>query len=263
MIPNEVRIVSTGMFSPTETARLNRTAWDRWSDNYQAKHGGLLMGANAAAWGLWRQPEDQLRLLGDVAGRDVVELGCGAAHWSLALSGRAARVTAVDNSARQLRHAAAVTDGAVSLVHAAVEWLPFRDNSFDIAFSDYGALSWADPELSVPQTARVLRPGGIMVFCVASPFFFVALDTESKVPLHAFQRPYFGIRQRVVDGCAVDYHVTFGEWVELFGACGLVIERLVEVAPTEDAVTTFAGRSLDWARHWPMEMIWRVRKVDA
>jgi hypothetical protein len=101
-----------------------------------------------------------------------------------------------------------------------------------------------------------------LALCTASPFFFVALDAEKKELKREFQRPYFGMRQRVVDGCAVDYHITFSEWVNLFVSSGLMIDRLIEVVPPDDAVTTFSDRPLDWARKWPTEMIWRVRKVN-
>lgn len=246
-----------------DSARLNRAAWDRWSDTYQAKHGQLLAGSNAQAWGLWRAAESRLQVLGDVHGLDVAELGCGAAHWSRALADRAGSVTAIDNSTMQLRHAAKVVHGTpVALVQAAAEQMPFADATFDVAFSDYGALSWADPARSVPEAARVLRPGGVLAFCTASPFFFVALDAERKELKQEFQHPYFGMRQRVIDGCAVDYHITFSEWVTLFVSCGFMIERLVEVVPPDDAVTTFSDRPLDWARKWPAEMIWKVRKVS-
>lgn len=246
----------------TDTARLNRAAWDRWSDTYQAKHGQLLAGPNAQAWGLWRAPESRLQLLGDVQGLDVAELGCGAAHWSRALADSARSVVAIDNSAMQLRHAAKVVRGTpVALVQAAAEQLPFADRSFDLAFSDYGALSWVDPAHSIPEASRILRRGGVLAFCTASPFFFVALDAEKKELKAEFQRAYFGMRQRVVDGCAVDYHITFSEWVTLFVSYGFMIERLVEVVPPDDAVTTFSDRPLDWARKWPTEMIWKVRRV--
>jgi 2-polyprenyl-3-methyl-5-hydroxy-6-metoxy-1,4-benzoquinol methylase len=68
-----------------------------------ATHGAQLAGG--AAWGVWQLPESQLRVLGEVSGRDVLELGCGAAQWSIALHGLGARVTALDNSERQFAHA--------------------------------------------------------------------------------------------------------------------------------------------------------------
>ena len=246
-----------------DTVIVNRSAWDRWSDTYQAKHGWLMRGEHAAAWGLWRVPESELNLLGEVEGRDVVELGCGAAHWSLALAEAGARVIAIDNSAAQLRHAADTVGGRVTLVQAAVEALPLGSEGLDLAFSDYGGMSWADPARSVPEVGRVLRPGGRLVFCTASPFFFLFLDVQRRELTTELQRPYFTMRRREVDGVAIDFHVSFGEWISCFSAAGLVVEKLIEVVPPEQAFTTFRDRPLEWARQWPVEMIWSVRKEQA
>ncbi len=243
------------------TERRNRAAWDEWSDTYQAKHGWLLRGEHAAAWGLWRVPEDTLRVLGDVAGRRVLELGCGAAHWSAELARRGARMVALDNSSRQLRHARqAVAGHPVALVQAAAERLPFADATFDILFSDYGGMSWADPALSVGEAARILVPGGVLAFCTTSPLFFLFFDADSGELRTELQRDYFGMRTRPVAGIGIDYQVPFGEWIRLFTAAGLVVEELIEVCPPDGATTSFRDRPTSWASRWPVENIWRVRK---
>jgi hypothetical protein len=58
-------------------ARKNRAGWDAISHDYQSEHAGELVGEKALAWGIWRIPEAELNVLGDVAGKDVLELGCG------------------------------------------------------------------------------------------------------------------------------------------------------------------------------------------
>jgi SAM-dependent methyltransferase len=245
-----------------DSERRNRAAWDRWSDTYQAKHGWLLRGDHAAAWGLWRLPEDTVHVLGDVTGRKVLELGCGAAHWSAELARRGARMVALDNSSRQLRHARNAAAGhRVALVQATAEYLPFADASFDIVFSDYGGMSWADPAVAVPEAARILERGGLLAFCTTSPFFFLFLDPETGELRTELQRDYFGMRSRTVAGAGIDYQVPFGEWIRLFIAAGLVVEDLIEVRPPDDATTTFRDRPLSWASRWPVENIWRVRKA--
>ena len=60
----------------------NQAAWDAYSDEYQAKHGAQLAESGGRAWGTSQIPEAELRILGDVAGKDILELGCGAAQWS-------------------------------------------------------------------------------------------------------------------------------------------------------------------------------------
>ena len=158
------------MSERTDSER-NRRAWDAESDDYQAQHGAQLA-AHPKAWGIWSLPESDLDLIGAVRGRDVLEYGCGGAQWSIALARDGARVTGLDNSARQLEHARAAVAGAgvdVNLVHATGEHTPFDDAAFDIVFCDHGAMSFAAPEATIPEVARILRSGGTFAFSVAHP----------------------------------------------------------------------------------------------
>src|SRR4029453_10030150 len=82
----------------------NRDAWDRISEEYQDRHREFI-GQPEPRWGMWQLPESELRVLGDVAGKDVLELGCGAAQWSILLARQGARVVGLDNSERQLEAA--------------------------------------------------------------------------------------------------------------------------------------------------------------
>ncbi len=160
--------------SPSEDARTNRARWDRISDEYQAKHGPQL-DTRELAWGIWAIPEDELRILGEVAGKDILEFGCGAAQWSIFLAKRGARPVGLDISARQLAYAQQNKAKAAvhfSLVLASGEAVPFADASFDIVFCDHGAMSFADPTRTVPEAARLLRPGGLLAFNMTSPLLW-------------------------------------------------------------------------------------------
>ena len=247
-----------------DDARRNRRAWDADSDGYQKEHGGYLRGPHALAWGLWRIPEDELRVLGSVRGKRVLELGCGAAQWSIALAGRRARPVGMDNSQQQLRHAKAGARDArvrVPLVQAAAEQLPFRDESFDVVFCDYGAMSFADPNLTVPGVARVLRSGGLLAFSTTTPLLFMCWPDELEEATTTLHTPYFGMhRAEWSNDETVDFQLPYGEWIRLFKRTGFSIEDLIEIQPPPTARTTFPGRPLKWARKWPAEMIWKVRK---
>jgi SAM-dependent methyltransferase len=148
-----------------EQARLNRRHRDELADWYQREHGPQL-NVGELVWGAWSIPEGDVGVLPDVAAKDVLELGCGGAQWSIALARRGARVVGVDNSARQLEHAEQLVARAgvdVTLVHATAEDVPLAAGSFDIVLSDHGALSWGEPHRVVPEAARVLRSGGVLV----------------------------------------------------------------------------------------------------
>ena len=139
------------------SSELNRAFWDRQSDEYQERHREFI-GRPEPRWGMWQVPESELQVLGDGAGKDILELGCGAAQWAILLAGQGARVVGLDNSDRQLEHArAAVVAGGVDveLVRSAAEALPFPDARFDVVFCDHGAMSFADPLVVVPELSLI------------------------------------------------------------------------------------------------------------
>src|SRR2546426_10338458 len=110
-------------------ARTNRRYWDRFADEYQERHGPQL-NQNELCWGVWAIPESELHVLGEVAGKDVLELGCGAAQWSIFLAKRRARPVGLDNSRMQLSHARRFMAEAgvrFPLVHASAERVPLAN----------------------------------------------------------------------------------------------------------------------------------------
>jgi SAM-dependent methyltransferase len=247
----------------SEHARRNREFWDRTSDDYQAENGAFIDSLEPR-WGGWLLPEDELRLLGDVHDRDVLELGCGAAQWSVALARRGARVVGLDNSLRQLEHARRRMEQHgvdFPLVHATAEAVPFPDASFDVVFCDHGAMTYADPYKTVPEVSRLLRPRGVFAFAVASPLVWMCWNEETEAVDEKLHRPYFDLHERETSEGSVKFQLPHGRWIHLFRANRLVVEELVEVQAPEGAATTF-GSSWDagWARRWPREDIWKLRK---
>ncbi|MGO9821136.1 MAG: hypothetical protein ACLPTJ_10860 [Solirubrobacteraceae bacterium] len=59
------------------------------------------------------------------------------------------------------------------------------------------------------------------------------------------------------------YQLPYGEWIRLFVENGLAIESLIELRPPPDAASSYrTEQDREWARRWPMEQIWRLRRVD-
>jgi SAM-dependent methyltransferase len=245
----------------------NRRFWDDDADAYQDVHGTRLRDA-ARAWGVWRVPESRLQIFGAVDGSDVLELGCGAAQWSTALAASGARVVALDQSHEQLAHARrAVTeaelDARVALVLASATAVPVADASFDIVFCDHGAMSFCDPVRSVPEVARLLRPGGLLAFCAIAPLLYLTYDPSRDRQTRRLRQRAFGRRRWQFGSGTSDYCISTGEWLRLFRANGLVAEDLVELRAPKGATTTFDDVvPYRWARRWPAEQIWKVRKVS-
>jgi SAM-dependent methyltransferase len=195
----------------------------------------------------------------------VLELGCGAAQWSILLARQGARVVGLDNSERQLEHARkAMSEAGLDflLVHASAEDVPLPEGSFDVVFSDYGAMSWADPYRTVPEVARLLRPDGLLAFSTTSPFASVCLSGADGDLIDAtLKRDYFGLHRDQNDDEAVYYALSYGAWIRLFRSNGLTVEDLIEPQPAADATSTYwEPAELEWARRWPSESIWKARK---
>jgi SAM-dependent methyltransferase len=105
--------------------------------------------------------------LGDVRGRDVLDYGCGHGMAAVVLARRGARVTGFDLSHAYLAEArdrARANGVAVAFVQADGERLPFASGSFDAVWG-HAILHHLDLGVAAPELARVLRPGGIGVFC--------------------------------------------------------------------------------------------------
>ncbi|MEO8291306.1 MAG: class I SAM-dependent methyltransferase [Gaiellaceae bacterium] len=241
----------------------NRAFWDRDSDSYQATHREHI-GRPEPRWGLWQLPESELHVLGDVAGKNVLELGCGAAQWSILLARQGARMVGLDNSARQLGHARAALGEAgldFPLVHSPAESVPLQDASFDIVFADHGANRFADPYAWVPEAARLLRPNGLLAFSGSTPFEVMCWNEPADRMDAELHLDYFGLhRVEEADG-PVQFELPYGEWIRLFRASGFEVEELREIQPPPGAESTYRSpEETDWARSWPMEQIWIVRR---
>jgi SAM-dependent methyltransferase len=221
--------------SDAEAQRANRRDWDAEADAYQREHGGFLTD-DGFIWSPERLDESEARLLGDVAGRRVLELGCGAGQCSRWLRGQGADAVGLDLSLRQLEHSARIDRdrlGRVPVVCATATSLPFADESFDLACSAFGALSFVvDIETALKEAHRVLRPGGALVFSVVHPVRWTFPDDPGRAGL-TVTRSYFDRTPYVeldADGRAsyVEPHHTLADWVGAITVSGLALEGLTE-----------------------------------
>jgi len=218
-----------------ESVHASRSWWDEQSSDYYDEHGEFL-GDRDFLWGPEGLRESAAGLLGDVAGRRTLEIGCGGAQCSRWLADHGADAVASDLSGGQLAQAARInvaTGAGVPLVQADAQRLPFSDASFDIVCSAYGALPFvADSAAVMREVARVLRPGGRWVFATTHPFRWCFLDDPGPAGL-VVESSYFDRRAYVEqddDGHAtyVEHHRTFGDRIREIVAAGLVVLDVVE-----------------------------------
>jgi SAM-dependent methyltransferase len=250
---------------PEYVAR-NRVVWDGWAEQYVAS-GERGWRETTPSWGIWSVPESEVRLLPeDLAGRDVIELGCGTAYVSAWLARRGARVVGIDNSEAQLATARRLQREHgldFPLLHGNAESVPYPDASFDFAVSEYGACLWADPRRWVPEAARLLRPGGRLAFLTNSALLMLCMPPEDGVAAsECLLRPAFDMHRMEWPGdSGIEFHLSHGDWIRLLRASGFEIEDLVELRPHRNATTRYPFVTLEWARRWPCEEAWKARKA--
>jgi SAM-dependent methyltransferase len=249
-----------------EHVRRNRAEWDAWAPEY-VDNGEvswrLLPGDEK--WGVWEIPEAQLRLLpDDIAGKDTIELGCGTGYVSAWLARRGARPVGIDNSEQQLATARRlqVEHGIdFPLIHGNAESVPLPDASFDFAISEYGASIWADPYRWIPEAARLLRPGGELVFLVNGLILMLAMPEAEAPATNELLRPLRGLhRLEWADDNSVNFHLGHGDWIRLLRDTGFEVEALIDLYPAPGATTSFPFATHEWASQWPTEEVWKARK---
>lgn len=243
----------------------NAAYWDGRASHW-VEAGRMSWAAEEPRWGVFGIPQSALPVLpADVDGLDAVELGCGTGYVSAWLARRGARPVGIDVSVEQLATARALQGEfglEFPLVHGDAEELPFPDASFDLAITEYGAVTWCDPYRWIPEAARVLRPGGRLIFLRTGVLFSLCEPQEGRAG-EQLLRPLFGLRRLEWDdpeGRCVDFNLPHGETVRLLVSCGMVVEDLIEVQVPEDAQTSFPYVTTEWARQWPCEEVWFARK---
>jgi len=246
-----------------EHVQRNRVVWDALSSEY-AEAGRRAWTRAAPTWGIWHLPETELRALPDVEGKDVIELGCGTAYWSAWMARRGARVVGIDNSAKQLETARALQQEHgldFPLLHGNAERVPLPDASFDLALSEYGASLWCDPYRWVPEAARLLRPGGHLIFLKNGTLLTLCVPDDDSAATDRLRRDYFGLhRLEWPDTGTVEFALPIGEWLRLLHANGFELLDLLELRAPRGASTSYTYVTSEWAHRWPSEEIWRLRK---
>jgi SAM-dependent methyltransferase len=253
------------MTEPDYLAR-NRAYWDAKAGPY-AVAGRRNWGQTEPTWGIFGVPEADVHLLpDDLNGVDVVELGCGTAYVSAWLARRGARPVGIDNSPAQLATARALQQefGLEFPLHLGnAEATPFADASFDLAISEYGAAIWCDPYRWIPEAARILRPGGRLIFLGNSTLMMLtAPDDENEPATDRMLRPQAGMhRFEWPDDPGIEFHISPGSWIDLLRGNGFEVEALVELYPPEGETTSFPFVTNDWAQAWPCEEVWKARRL--
>ena len=254
------------MSEPTPHARSNERYWTGQAPDYAAN--GRRHWSEEPHWGIYEIPEASLCVLGDVAGLDGIELGCGTGYWSAWLTRLGARMTGVDITEAQLATARGLQAEhglEVPLIRASAEAVPLPDASFDLAFSEYGASLWCEPDRWVAEAARLLRPGGRLVFLTNSVLVTLCIPHEEGYAQQSLLRPQRGMHRVQWATGGVEFHPSHSDWIRILAVHGFVVEALHELYAPDDAQPHeyYDIATTDWARQWPVEDLWTARKPAA
>jgi SAM-dependent methyltransferase len=245
-------------------AARNAAGWTEANAQYTDENAETNWALDEIVWGIWAVDESELNVLGDVAGLDVCELGCGTAYFSAWLAKKGARPVGVDITPAQLATARRMMEQTgieFPLVEADAGDTGLPDASFDLVLSEYGASIWVDPYRWIPEAARLLRPGGRLVFLGNSPLVIVCSQDEGAATTKLL-RPMFGMHRFEWEGeTGVEFHLPHAQVIEVLRANDFEVERLVEVQAPADAETHeyYTYVTAEWAKQWPCEDIWVAR----
>ena len=243
----------------------NRRDWDAYADEYQASHGQFLRDVGFV-WCPEGVDEADVHLLGNVTGRSVLEVGCGAAQCARWLTTRGARAVGLDLSLRQLQHSRRIDEETgirVPVVCGTATDLPFPDDTFDVVFCAFGAFQFvADAEQAVREVARVLRRDGIFAFSVTHPVRWSMPDDPSaeglRVTSSYFDRTPYVEEDERGEVTYVEHHRTLGDWVGILARCGFRLTDLVEPEWPEGHDRIWGGWGPERGRLVPGTAIFRA-----
>jgi SAM-dependent methyltransferase len=251
-----------------ESRALNRAVWREVNAQFTDGEADHAWVAEEIRWGLFAAPETELDVLGELRDVDVLDLACGTGYFSAWMARRGARVVALDMSAEQLasaRRCQATRGPVFPLLLADAEQVPLAADRFDLVLSEHGAAAWCDPDRWVPEAARVLRPGGRLIFLTNSLLSSLCVPSESGPAGDQLLRGQRDVARVRWPGGGAEHHPSHGDWIAVLRRHGFIVEQMREIyAPAEAVDHGYYGIvGAGWAAQWPAEELWVARLATA
>jgi|SRR3989344_941790 len=202
--------------------------WEHSSKSYQKE-------SNIPAdihYGPGAPNEKELRLLGKLKGKKILEIGCGGAQCGIAMAKQGAKVTGIDISNEQLKFAKSLAEKNKVKINFfqgdIVSLKQIKSNSQDLVFTAWALHYVGNLKKSFKEVYRVLKKGGVFVFATPHPFY----DTIDSKTLK-IKRSYFNSGKHVEvysdkTKKFIFYDHTFSDITNAIVNSGLHIEKVVE-----------------------------------
>lgn len=199
----------------------------------------------------------------------AIELGCGTGYVSAWMAKRGAKVTGVDISSKQLATARRLNNAHktnVTFLEANAEATGLPDAGFDFAISEYGAAIWCDPDIWLPEAARLLKTGGTLVFLGNHPLTIITAPLSGAPAEFTLHRPYRDLTgadwtEVEIDPAGIEFNRTTDAWFKLFNKTGFAVIDYHEIYAPSDANETSFSVPADWAKSFPSEQIWHLKRI--
>ncbi len=187
-----------------------------------------------------------LRALGDVAGKDVLELGCGNGYWLRLLARAGAKTTGIDLAENQIAAAKSWNDPMTSVIDYRVGDVSKEldlQGKFDVAFFEHVLLEIPNKDelyRAVQNAAHTLKEGGVLFISDIHPFAPSSRPDNLRVAddFNYFESgAYFEIQSKRVDGEIIyykDVHWTLSDLAGAITGAGLKITEITEPKPTPE-----------------------------
>lgn len=230
--------------------------WDEASRGYQ---GDSDIGTDSAHYGPYAPNENKLRLLGNVKGKEILEIGCGGGQCSIAFSKQGAICTGLDLSKEQLKYAeklAKKNNVFVKFLKHDIQSLKgFESNNYDIVFSAFALHYVPDLTKCFKEVFRVLKNKGIFVFSFDHPFYSAINPETFKVDKNYNKSGLYSEKVLWADSSEHKFVAYARKISEIFDSLiqsGFLIEKMIE---SFDEKTEKAWRKGNWEKIYPIKLV--------
>ncbi len=214
------------LFGKKMTEKAIKKWWEAQAKDFQKKFGAIV----DVNYGPGAPNERRLKLLGNIKGKEILEIGCGGGQCTVYFAKKGAKVTGVDLSEEQLKFAKKLADKHkvdIKFIQGSFQNLSkFKSNSKDIVFSAY-ALQYSPDLLEVfKQVKRILKKNGLFVFSFDHPIWKMINYKTLKV-----EKSYFKIgryEEKFSSGTFVGYSHTIEDTYDKLVKANLFVERIIE-----------------------------------
>jgi SAM-dependent methyltransferase len=218
---------------PADPSRVND--YDSFAEAYTAE-------SDAGIQNAYYERPAILELAGDVAGRRILDAGCGSGPLFAALRDRGAIVTGIDTSTGMLEMARRrLGDGADLQVADLGSPLPFPDGAFDDVVASLVLHYLEDWGLALAELRRVLKPGGRLIVAVDHPFAIQAIHVLAGRRTNYFAT-YSWTEEWTMGGQTAMmsfWHRPLHAMIDAFTAAGFRISVVSEPQPVPEARELF------------------------